>query len=95
MIDLSRMQDHPVLAPCERWVDDLNELYCRTKAAQAQAERHGFSGMAAALAEVADKLAWEPSVDPTVVWALAGCSSTNRPGAPASGELHGGLVTRH
>jgi hypothetical protein len=60
MIDLSLMRDHPIVAPPRRWVDDLNELYVQTKAAQAQAERHGFEGTAAALADCAATLAWEP-----------------------------------
>jgi hypothetical protein len=94
MIDPSFMRDHPVVAPPVRWVDDLSELYSRTKAAQAQAEQHGFAGTAAALADIAATLAWEPGVDPVVVWAHAGCSPTGRMGM-ASGETPGDLVTRH
>lgn len=95
MIDLSRIQDHPNVAPQERWVDDLSELYGRTKAAQAQAEQCGFEGMAAALADMAAALAREPGVDPTRVWALADASSRRRTGTQGSSEPHGRLVTRH
>lgn len=57
MIDLSGMPNPGFGAPFGRWEEELNELYCRTKAAQAQAEQHGFAGMAAALAEMAATLA--------------------------------------
>lgn len=76
-------------------MDDLNELYCQTKAAQAQAERHGFAGMAAALAEVAVGLATEPGVDPTVVRAFAGGEPAGGMGAPSSNEPRGYLATKH
>lgn len=95
MIDLSQMRDHPIVAPHVRWVDDLSELYCRTKAAQAQAEQHGFTGTAAALANIAATLAWEPGVDPTVVWAHSGSSPTGPTEAPASSRLLSRLITRH
>jgi hypothetical protein len=71
MIDLGWMQGRRFDAPHGRMVHDLNELYCRTKAAQAQAECHGFSGMASALAHLAAALAREPGVDPAMVRALA------------------------
>lgn len=82
MVDLGWTAGRTTGASDARPVHDLNELYWRTKAAQAEAERHGFAGMAAALGEMAAKLACEPGVDPALVGALAG------------GGLAGGSVLR-
>jgi hypothetical protein len=89
------MQDHPALAAPRRWVEDLTELYCQTRAAQVLAEQHGFAGTAAALADIAATLAWEPGVDPTVVWTVGGRRSASRTGASGSGEPHGASDIRH
>ena len=95
MIDLSQMRDHPVIAPHVRWVNDLGALYSRTKAAQAQAEQHGFVGTAAALADIAATLAWELGVDPTTARTLTGSSAASPAGAPSSHESHAYPATRH
>ncbi len=95
MTDLTSMRDHLIVAPRRQWVNDLNELYCQIKAAQAEAERHGFAGMAAALAEVAAGLARAPGVDPSMVRAFAGGEPADRTCVPSSSEPHGHLVTWH
>jgi hypothetical protein len=95
MIDLSLMRDHPTVAAPRRWVEDLNELYCQTKAAEVLAEQHGFAGTAAALADIAATLAWEPGVDPTVVWAVGGCRPASRTGPSGAGKPRGASDIRH
>lgn len=64
MTNLGRAAGQALGTSQGRPVHGLNELYCRTRAAQAEAERRGFAGMAA-------KLAREPGVDPAMVRALA------------------------
>jgi hypothetical protein len=90
MIELGWARGRAFGASCVRPAHDLNELYCRTRSAQAEAERHGFAGMAAALADMAANLAREPGVDPAMVRALAGHDPAGPGGAPALDGASGG-----
>lgn len=86
MMHLRWTQEQAVHAPRARPIDDLNELYYRTKFAQTQAEQHGFIGTATALAGIADALALEASIDSSTAWDVAGHSTVVRAGARAQGE---------
>lgn len=62
-LEHDRLRFHARSSHCsapEGWVDDLNKLHMQTKVAQAQAQRQGFEGTAAALADLAARPAWEP-----------------------------------
>ncbi len=72
MIDLGWIGRQALGASQDRPARALSGPCCRPKAAQAQAERHDLTGLAAALVDAAATLAREPGVDPAAVQALAG-----------------------
>lgn len=67
MGDLSWTRAGQAHAPWASPIEDLNELYWRTKAAEACAEASGFPGMAAALSDIASAMAALSGVDRELV----------------------------
>lgn len=80
MSDLGPTRSRKENAPEGRPLEELNELYCRTKVAEAQAAEQGFAGTAAALAAIAALMAEEPGMDHGLVRRLA----RSAPGARAA-----------
>lgn len=94
MIDLGWREGRALGASRGLPAHDLNELYCRTKAAQVEAERHGFAGMAAAFRHAA-RLASEPGVDLATVRTLASHDAACPPdlaGRPAPARRDAGPI---
>lgn len=90
MGDLSWMRTRTSDEPCAWPLEDLNDLYCRTRVAEAQAEAGGFSGTAAALAAIATAMAEAPGVNRKLAGQLMARSASLLEGVSPSGPVAGG-----